>query len=158
MSLKLGNFKITSSAFQPLGRIPKRYGGDGENKSPPLEWSGPPAGTQQFALICHDPDAPLPHGFTHWVVYGIPPTTTKLPEGLDANAFVSGLNDTRKPGYMGPYPPGGHGPHHYYFWIYALDLKVGSLKQGMNRVQLLDSIKDHFLEQARLVGIYERSQ
>ena len=112
MSLKLGKFKITSSGFQPMGRMTKRYGGDGDNLSPPLEWSDAPPGTQSFALICHDPDAPMPHGFTHWVVYGIPPTTTKLPEGQDANAFVSGLNDAGKHGYLGPYPPGGHGIHH----------------------------------------------
>lgn len=155
MSLKLGKLRITSSAFQPLGRIPKRYGGDGDNKSPPLEWTGAPPGTQQFALISHDPDAPLPHGFTHWVVYGIPATTTMLAEGQEAGAFVGGVNDTGKPGYLGPYPPNGHGQHHYYFWLYALDAKAG-LKPGMNRSQLLEAIKDHVLEQARLVGTYER--
>ena len=156
MSLKLGKLRITSSAFQPMGRMPKRYGGDGDNKSPPLEWSGAPPETQSFALICHDPDAPMPHGFTHWVVYGIPPTTTKLPEGQDANAFVAGVNDTGKAGYLGPYPPGGHGTHHYYFWIYALDIKPTALREGMSRAQLLESVKDHCLEQARLVGTYER--
>jgi len=155
MSLKLGSLRITSSAFQPLGRIPKRNAGDGENKSPPLEWSGAPAGTQQFALICHDPDAPMPQGFTHWVVYGIPATTTRLSEGQPPSAFVAGVNDTGKAGYLGPYPPSGHGPHHYYFAIYALSGK-SSMKPGMNRNQLLDAIKDQILEQARLVGIYER--
>ncbi len=155
MSLKLGHLRITSPAFQPLGRIPKRHGGDGDNKSPPLEWTGAPAGTQQFALVVHDPDAPLPAGFTHWVVYGIPATTTTLPEAQEANAFIAGVNDTGKPGYLGPYPPGGHGAHHYYFWLYALDTK-SNLKPGMNRSQLMDSINDHILEQARLVGTYER--
>jgi Raf kinase inhibitor-like YbhB/YbcL family protein len=155
MSLKLGNLRISSPAFQPIGRIPKTYGGDGDNKSPPLEWSGAPTGTQQFALVSHDPDAPLPDGFTHWVVYGIPATTTKLSEAQDPNAFTAGVNGTGKPGYLGPYPPSGHGVHHYYFWVYALDLK-SDLKPGMNRDQLLDSIKDHVLEQARLVGTYER--
>ncbi len=155
MSLKLGNLRITSPAFPSMGSIPKRYGGDGENKSPPLEWTGAPAGTQQFALISHDPDAPMAHGFTHWVVYGIPSTTTKLAEAQGPSAFVAGLNDTGKPGYLGPYPPSGHGPHHYYFWIYALDVK-SNLRPGMNRSQLLETIKDHVLEQARLVGTYER--
>lgn len=154
MSLKLGKLKIGSSAFQPMGRIPKRNGGDGDNKSPPLEWSGAPAGTTQFAIVCHDPDAPLPHGFTHWVVYGIPATTTKLAEGQD-KAFVSGVNDTGKPGYLGPYPPGGHGVHHYYFWLYALN-STSTPKPGLTRIQLLDAMKDNILEQARLVGTYER--
>ncbi len=138
-----------------MGRIPKRHGGDGEGKSPPLEWSGAPAGTQQLVLICHDPDAPMPGGFTHWVVYGIPPTTTKLLEGEGPNAFVAGVNGTGKPGYLGPYPPSGHGPHHYNFWLYALDAKA-SLRPGMSRSQVLEAIKDHILEQARLVGTYER--
>lgn len=155
MSLKLGNFKVSSSAFEPGGRIPKRYAGDGDNKSPPLEWTGAPLGTKQFVLICNDPDAPLPGGFTHWVVYGIPPTTTKLAEGQDAKAFTAGVNDTGKPGYFGPYPPNGHGAHHYFFWVYSLDA-APSMKPGMTRAQVLDAIKDHILEQARLVGTYER--
>ena len=67
--------------FSPSGRLDKKYGGDGENKSPPLAWTGAPSGTKEFALICHDPDAPLPDGFTHWVVYGIPAEVTKLAEG-----------------------------------------------------------------------------
>jgi Raf kinase inhibitor-like YbhB/YbcL family protein len=89
------------------------------------------------------------------VVYGIPAATTKLSEGQDSNAFVAGANGTGKPGYLGPYPPSGHGPHHYYFWLFALDIK-SDLKPGLNRSQLLDSIRDHILEQARLVGTYER--
>ncbi|MDG6914645.1 MAG: YbhB/YbcL family Raf kinase inhibitor-like protein [Nitrososphaerota archaeon] len=155
MSLKLGNLKISSTAFEQHGRIPKTYAGDGANKSPPLEWSGAPSGTQQFAIVCHDPDAPLPHGFTHWVVYGIPSTTTKLSEGQDASAFVAGVNDTGKAGYLGPYPPNGHGVHHYYFWLFALG-SAPSLKPGMARIQLLDAIKGSTLEQARVVGTYER--
>ena len=156
MSLKLGNFKITSGAFGPLGTIPKRNGGDGDNLSPPLEWSGAPKGTKQFVLLCFDPDAPLPKGFVHWVLYGIPPTVNKLAEGQPPNAYTGGVNGAGKTGYMGPYPPSGHGVLHYYFWIYALDIKPSVLKEGMNRAQLLESIKDHCLEQARLVGTYER--
>ena len=154
MSLKLGNLKVTSSAFSHLGKIPKRYAGDGENRSPPLELTGAPSGRKQFAVVSHDPDAPLPHGFTHWVLYGIPPATTKLAEGQD-KSFTAGINDTGKPGYLGPYPPNGHGTHHYYFWVYALDVAPG-MKPGLNRLQLMDEIKGHVLEQARLVGTYER--
>lgn len=155
MSLRLGNFKIVSSAFGPSGRMEKKYGGDGGNVSPPLEWSGAPKGTKGFALICHDPDAPLPHGFTHWVVYGIPASLTKLDEGQKPGIFVAGVNDSGKPGYMGPYPPNGHGVHHYYFWIYALDEDL-KLKAGLGRAELLDAISGHILEQARTMGTYER--
>jgi hypothetical protein len=155
MSLKLGNLKITSTAFGPEGRIPKRNGGDGDNLSPPLEWSGAPAGTKQFALACFDYDAPLARGFVHWVVYGIPPSVTKLSEGQAPTVFVPGVNGAGKPGYMGPYPPNGHGVHHYYFWVYALN-DVLNLKPGLNLEQFLDAIAPHIMEQARIVGLYER--
>ncbi|MDG6987811.1 MAG: YbhB/YbcL family Raf kinase inhibitor-like protein [Nitrososphaerota archaeon] len=155
MSLKLGSFRVTSPAFGPSGRMDKKYGGDAGNKSPPLEWSGAPKGTKEFALVCHDPDAPLPHGFTHWVLYGIPASVTRLSEGQGPDAFVGGVNGTHKAGYMGPYPPNGHGVHHYYFWIYALGKEM-ELGPGLARSQLLDAISDSILEQARLVGTYER--
>jgi Raf kinase inhibitor-like YbhB/YbcL family protein len=133
----------------------KKYAGDGGNLSPPLEWTGAPKGTKEFALVCHDPDAPLPHGFTHWVLYGIPGSTTRLGEGQNPNAFTPGVNSAGKRGYMGPYPPAGHGAHHYYFWVYALGERL-ELKPGLDRAHLLDAIAGHILEQARLVGTYER--
>ncbi|MBW4474508.1 MAG: hypothetical protein KME45_29650 [Stenomitos rutilans HA7619-LM2] len=49
-----------------------------KNISFPLIWSGLPVEAQQLALICHSTDAPLPRGFTHWSVYGIPPTMNSL--------------------------------------------------------------------------------
>ena len=155
MSLKLGNLKVTSSAFGPSGRMDKKYGGDAGNQSPPLEWSGAPKETREFTLICFDPDAPMPHGFTHWVVYGIPASITKLAEGQKPGIYTAGVNDTGQAGYMGPYPPKGHGVHHYYFWVYALDSEL-KLKAGLSRGQLLDATSEHILEQARLVGTYER--
>ena len=155
MSLKLGNLKVASSAFNTLGRMDKKNGGDGGNQSPPLERSGAPSGTKEFALVCHDPDAPLPYGFTHWVLYGIPASVTKLSEGQKAGAFTAGVNGAGKEGYTGPYPPKGHGPHHYYFWVYALGGEM-KLEPGLDRAHLLDAISDHILEQARLVGTYER--
>jgi Raf kinase inhibitor-like YbhB/YbcL family protein len=155
MSLKLGNLKVKSTSFAPEGRISKHNGGDGDNVSPELEWSGAPPGTKEFALASFDYDAPLPNGFVHWVLYGIPASVTKLPEGQPQTAYVAGINGTGKPGYMGPYPPNGHGVHHYYFWVYALD-KPLDLKPGLNLEQLLHAISPHILEQARVVGLYER--
>src|SRR5271157_895408 len=99
MSLRLGDLKINSPSFGPSGRIPKRNAGDGENLSPHLEWSGAPKGTREFALVCHDPDAPLVYGFTHWVLYGIPPETTRLTEGQKPGAFTGGVNGTGGTGY-----------------------------------------------------------
>lgn len=154
MNLYVKELRIVSPAFTSLERIPKRYTSEGENISPPLVWSGLPPGTQQLALICHDPDAPMARGFTHWVIYGIPPTISQLAEAVNSK-FTEGMNSADKQGYTGPTPPVGHGPHHYYFWLYTLDKEL-DLKPGMNREQLLNAIADCVIEQARLVGIYER--
>ena len=154
MDLNIKDLRIVSPAFSPLDRIPKQYTGEGENISPPLEWSGLPPGTQELALICDDPDAPIPRGFTHWVIYGIPPAVSQLPLS-GGSKFTEGINSSGKPGYIGPMPPEGHGPHYYYFWLYALDIEL-HLKPGLTREQLLDAIADHVIEQARLVGVYQR--
>ncbi|WP_138504754.1 YbhB/YbcL family Raf kinase inhibitor-like protein [Nostoc sp. PA-18-2419] len=153
MGLNIKDLQIYSLAFTSLEHIPKQYTSDGENISPPLEWSGLPAGTQQLALICHDPDAPLPQGFTHWLVYNIPPTINQITEA-GGSKFTEGLNSENQPGYTGPAPPQGHRLHHYYFWLYALDAEL-NLKSNMNREQLLNAIADHVIEQARVVGVYE---
>jgi Raf kinase inhibitor-like YbhB/YbcL family protein len=154
VKLKMGTLSLASPAFAALARIPDRHTGVGENVSPALRWSGTPSGTKEFALICHDPDAPLPRGFTHWVIYGMPPAATGIPEG-GGGSFTEGVNGTGKKGYTGPMPPQGHGPHHYYFWVYALDKALG-LKAGLDRDTLLDAIEDHVIEQARLVGVFQR--
>lgn len=154
MALNIKDLRISSAAFTSLERIPKRYTSDGENISPLLEWRGLPAGTQQLALICHDPDAPLPQGFTHWVVYGIPPTVNQIAEG-EGSQFTQGMNSSQQPGYTGPAPPRGHGSHHYYFWLYALNAAL-DLPPNLSREDLLSAIAKHVIEQARLVGVYER--
>ena len=150
--LNVANLKITSSAFAAHGPIPERHTGDGEDVSPALAWTGAPAGTQAFAVVMHDPDAPLVDGFTHWVLYGIPGDETGLPEG--SGDFLKGTNSLGNSGYFGPAPPPGHGPHHYYFWVYALNADP-ELPAGLDRRTLLDRIEDHVIEQARVVGIYE---
>ena len=152
--LRLGTLGISSKAFEQHGKIPRKHAGDGENKSPPLAWKGVPNGARQLALVCFDPDAPLPNGFTHWVVYGIPPDASGIPEG-GGGGFVQGLNGIGKQGYLGPAPPPGHGLHHYYFWLYALG-DGPELRPNLSREDLMDAIADRVLVQARLVGTYER--
>ncbi len=152
--MKLGNLSVSSKAFEQHGKIPRQYTGDGDNKSPPISWKGLPDGTRQLALVCHDPDAPMPKGFTHWVVYGIPAEASGIPEGAGMS-FVQGLNGMGKPGYIGPAPPQGHGLHHYYFWLYALG-DGPELKPGLSHEALLGAIAGRVLGQARLVGTYER--
>lgn len=154
MALNIKDLKITSPAFGPDQPIPARHARDGDDVSPQLDFSGVPEGTRQLALVCHDPDAPLVHGFTHWVLYGIPADASGIPEG-GGSAFVEGVNDYGDSGWGGPQPPPGHGPHHYYFWLYALDTELDA-GPGLTRADLLARIEDHVIEQARLVGTYER--
>jgi Raf kinase inhibitor-like YbhB/YbcL family protein len=148
------NLTISSPAFGAHERIPDKHTSNGEDVSPPLEWSGAPDGTKSFAVVVHDPDAPMVEGWSHWVAYNIPAGTTGLGEGEKAPA--EGENRNGNAGYNGPAPPPGHGTHHYYFWIYALD-KEFDLKPGLTRAELLAEIEDHVLEQARFIGTYDNA-
>lgn len=158
--LRTGTLRLESPAFGSHDAIPRRYTGEGENVSPPLGWTGVPSGTRELALVCFDPDAPLPDGFDHWVVYRIPPESTGLEEGESRrNRITEGVNGSGEPGYTGPAPPPGHGLHHYYFWLYALDTSLDALVQaGLTRRQLIEEIRDHVIQQARLVGTYEKTE
>ena len=149
--LNVADLKLTSPAFKHHERIPDRHTGDGEDVSPELAWTGVPEGTKAFAVVVHDPDAPLVDGFTHWVAYGIPGDATGLPEGT--GDVTEGTTSFGKTGFGGPAPPPDHGTHHYYFWVYALDEDV-DLEPGLDRRGLIDKIEDHVIEQARLVGTF----
>ncbi len=150
--LNVADLKLSGPAFADHKRIPERHTSDGEDVSPALEWSGVPEGTKAFAIVVHDPDAPLVDGFTHWVAYGIPGDATGVPEGADN--VTHGKNSMGNAGYNGPAPPPGHGVHHYYFWVYALDDDL-DLEPGLDRRALLERIEDHVIEQARTIGTYE---
>ncbi len=151
-TLNVQDLSVRSNAFEGHGPIPERHTSDGEDVAPPLEWSGVPEGTRSFALVVHDPDAPLVDGFTHWVAYNIAGDSRGLPEG--GEGATSGVNSFGAEGYNGPAPPPGHGPHHYYFWVYALDEDL-ELEPGLDRRDLLSRIEDHVIEQARVIGLYE---
>ena len=75
MKFAMSDLRLSSPAFETGGSIPAKHTGEGEDTSPPLEWSAVPEGTRSFALICHDPDAPVVssggYGFVHWVLYNI---------------------------------------------------------------------------------------
>lgn len=157
MGFALSDMQLCSDAFGPREPIPQRHTGEGEDVSPALHWSGAPEGTAAFAVICHDPDAPLvtpgTYGFSHWVLYDLPGSLTDLEEG--SSAGTPGVNDFGGSGYGGPMPPEGHGVHHYFFWVLALDRRLG-LEPGLTLWQFLEHAEPHILGMNRLVGTYER--
>jgi len=151
-------FTIKSSAFDEGATIPKRYTCDGADVSPPLSWSGTPAGTKSYALICDDPDAPM-GTWVHWVLWGLPPDTMALLEGVPAQAVMAsgvrqGLNSGARVGYNGPCPPPGN-PHRYFFKLYALDATL-TLPANANKAALETAMKGHILAQAQVMGKYGR--
>jgi hypothetical protein len=152
-------FRLKSSAFDDEQQIPPKYMADGENLSPPLEWSDAPPGTKSFALIVEDPDAPS-GVFRHWGLYNIMAERTSLPEGMGdlvkSEHLGVGVNDFGEPRYSGPAPPRWHGAHHHHFKLAALD--VESLTQGpaMSVTDIWKTAQKHILDQAELVGTYAR--
>ncbi len=158
MGFALSEMRLTTSAFEEGGAIPAKYTGDAEDVSPALSWSEVPEGAKSFALICHDPDAPLvkpgSYGFVHWVLYGIPGHVSDLAEGVPD--YVQGVNDFGNPGYGGPAPPPGHGTHHYFFWLLALDNEL-DLPPGLTLWELLEKLEPHIIGMNRLMGTYSRS-
>ena len=155
-----GNMKmaISSPSFASGSAIPKKHTCEGADTSPELSWTPAPSTTKSFALIADDPDAPA-GVWTHWVLFDLPGNTTNLPEGLSKVDEVptggrQGRNDFRKIGYGGPCPPPGK-PHRYFFRLYALD-KMLNLKPGISKQDLEQAMQGHVLEQAELMGTYQR--
>jgi Raf kinase inhibitor-like YbhB/YbcL family protein len=152
VKLNHGTLALTSPAFAPGGRLPDAHSANGDGTSPELAWSGVPEGTRSFVLVVHDPDAPRVDGFVHWVLYGIPGGVTSVPEGGGAE-YRQGLNGRGGTGWRPAAPPPGHGTHHYFFHLFALDQDL-DLPAGLSARDVLDRIDPHVLEQARLVGTY----
>ncbi|MBA3545792.1 MAG: YbhB/YbcL family Raf kinase inhibitor-like protein [Nannocystis sp.] len=154
---------LHSDAFELGGWIPRRHAGPGEgdNLSPPLHWSTPPPQTRELLLICEDPDAPARHPFIHWMLR-VPIAATRLPEGLpevpeprNVPGAVQGPNSAGRLGYYGMLPPPGHGPHHYYFEIFALDEEL-ALPVRADHSELLAAISGHVIAEGHHIGLYER--
>jgi Raf kinase inhibitor-like YbhB/YbcL family protein len=157
--------EITSTAFKQGHPIPKKYTGEGIDVSPSLAWSGVPQGAKELALICDDPDAPTDEPWVHWVIYKIPADAKGLPEGIprklrlnDPPGALQGKNSWpagEAIGYRGPMPPPGHGVHHYYFKLYAIEAHM-VVEPGLNKKNIMDEINDHILAEGVLMGTYQR--
>lgn len=162
--------EISSSAFEPEAEIPVKHTCDGDNLSPPLQWSGVPQETQSLTLLVDDPDS-QPPGFVHWVIFNVPPTATGLPEGVPSEATLpdgtlQGMNDfalyvgeretfpggapINRIGYDGPCPGN---QHRYVFTLYALDTLL-ALPTEATMAEVLEAMKGHVLVQAELIGVY----
>jgi len=140
--------------------MPRRFTCDGEDISPPLAWSGAPAATRSFVLLCNDPDAPA-GTWHHWAAYDIPPDRTALAEGaaadLSAAGFKQAINDFRNPGYGGPCPPHRHGIHHYHFRLLAVSVdRLPVRNDAMSCGDVEREAGKHLLAEATLVGLYQR--
>ena len=152
------SLELASTVFQPGGTIPKKFTCDGPDVSPALAWSDAPAGTQSFALIMDDPDAPV-GTWVHWVLYDLPAETHELAEGVAKQEELpdgarQGRNDFRRIGYGGPCPPPGPA-HRYFFKLYALDQKLG-LTARATKADVEKAMKGHILAQGELMGRYGR--
>ncbi|MGH8262287.1 MAG: YbhB/YbcL family Raf kinase inhibitor-like protein, partial [Steroidobacterales bacterium] len=130
--------------------------------SPALQWSGVPAGARSLVLIVDDPDAPDPKApkmtWVHWVLYNISPETQGIAEDEKKHALarsLPGVNDWKRTGYGGPCPPIGR--HRYFHKLYALDVMLPDLKKP-TKDQLLAAMKGHVLEEAQLIGTYEKGR
>ncbi|HKU66204.1 MAG TPA: YbhB/YbcL family Raf kinase inhibitor-like protein [Candidatus Baltobacteraceae bacterium] len=149
-------FALASTTFKPNRTMPIRTiypQCGGTNVSPELHWRGAPKRTRGFAIVAHDPDAPAPGGWYHWVVYDLPASTHELVEGATLPANTLGKNSFGSAGYGGPCPPPGK-PHHYNFTLYALDTPAipGTALTGL---ELERALSGHVLAKTTLTGLYQ---
>jgi len=150
------SISVASTAFADGAPIPALYTCRGDDVSPQLSWTGVPEGTGETALVVDDPDAPR-GTFTHWVLFGLAPTTTELAEGAAASlpaGAKQAKNSAGRAAYMGPCPPSG--THHYRFTVYALSGPLG-LDDGAGLTEALTAIEKLAVAQGRLVGLFSAS-
>ncbi|MBI4353772.1 MAG: YbhB/YbcL family Raf kinase inhibitor-like protein [Candidatus Omnitrophica bacterium] len=148
---------LNSRAFSHGQPVPSIYTCEGNDISPPLAWSEPPSGTNSFALISDDPDAPM-GTWVHWVAWNIPASSRGLPEAIATDAQLKdgtrqGTTDFGRTGYGGPCPPSG--THRYVFKLYALDA-VLDLPPGATKAKLEAAMTGHLIAQTELMGTYKK--
>jgi Raf kinase inhibitor-like YbhB/YbcL family protein len=158
------SFTVTSTDIaegerlaQPL--VSGKMGLDGQDRSPQLSWSGFPAETKGFAVTVYDPDAPTGSGFWHWAVAGIPGSVTELPSGAADGGLPDGAlqlrNDAGFAGFVGAAPPAGHGTHHYYVVVHALDTDDLGIPAEATPAYLGFNLFSHTLARGTIVATYE---
>lgn len=149
---------LTSLAFAEGAPLPARFTADGAGASPPLAWTGLPAGTARLVLLVEDAGSPTPSPLVHLIAWNLDPAAP-LPEGAasqDGSHLDLGKNSFLKSGWLPPDPPTGHGPHAYLFQAYALDRAL-DLPEHPGRGALLEAMRGHVLAKGSLTGTYERA-
>ena len=166
---QLPSFTLTSADVadgQPLAmaQVSGMMGAGGSDTSPQLSWSGFPENTKSFAITIYDPDAPTASGFWHWAIADVPVGITSLAPGagsVDGAELAHGVlrvaNDAGTLGYVGAAPPAGHGTHHYYIAVHAVDVETLGLPEGASPAYLGFNLFMHSLARAVIVGTYEQS-
>lgn len=162
-------FQIESTDIAAGQSIPQRFafnafGCTGQNLSPALTWSNPPAGAKSFAVMVHDADAVTGGaGFWHWAVVNLPAGTSGLARGAgtaDGQTLPGTARqiatDFGTPGWGGPCPPAGDKPHRYTFTVYAL--KVDTLDLPPNATASLSGfmVNANAIGKASLTSTYGR--
>jgi hypothetical protein len=152
---------VETTSFSPDHDMPARYAKEGGDVSPELRITGTPEGARELVLLCEDPDAPMRRPFVHWLVYGIrPDMEIVLDEGAGSRAkaasFAQGKNDNSQVGYTGAAPPLGHGVHHYYFQVFALDEPLALPDVAPTRDDIVEAMQGHVIAKGELVGTYAR--
>src|ERR1700744_3575084 len=157
-----GVFTLSSTAYKDGERLPTKFAGNnksnpncvGENISPPLAWTNPPAGTKSYALLMLDIDGRPPGGVSHWVAYGIPASVTGFAEGevsKPSDKYVGGQSTMKLANYFGPCTPPGP-PHHYILTLMATDLDPKALAAGLDRAEAMKALDGHVLQATGLIG------
>jgi len=153
--------EISSTAFEAGDLIPRQYTCDGEDMSPPLVFRDVPVKAKSLVLVMEDPDAPDPRAprtvWVHWLLFNLPAGISGLPEDVHAlpEGVGQGLNDWHRTGYGGPCPPIGR--HRYVFKLYAVNMMLDHLHQP-SKSELMHALQGHILDQAELIGFYERGE
>ena len=149
---------LISPAFTAGSTLPTRYSVEGASESPPLRWGRPPRGTQSFALVVEDPDAPTINPFVHWLVADLEPSRMELSEGIPAEGadyLVQGKNSMLREGFTGAAPPKGDDPHRYVFQLFALDKRLG-LEPGFGREALFKAMRGHIIGYGETTALFAR--
>jgi Raf kinase inhibitor-like YbhB/YbcL family protein len=150
--------KLVVDGFPNGGMIPEALTCDGDGFAPAVEWSGEPRGTESFALVVEDPDAPGGTWY-HWLLWDIPAHIRSLPPNFQATGSIChGTNDFHRLGYGGPCPPEGHSAHRYVFRLFALDCASLHLASGANYKNLHKVLRSHVLAEVQYLGRYERKR